>query len=375
MSRMPRASPITAAMTFVVIGMQVFIIQPGIVQGFVSRLGLTEARAGYLASAEMFGIAAATVLSAMFSAKVNWKWLCGAALAILAAADLSSAVIHDYAGLVAVRALAGLASGVLISLGYAVVGAGAHPDRNFGLLITFVLAYGALGLWAIPTGLDRIGVPGIMLVLALMPLGGGVLLASFPSALPTADAQGGSVPGQRRQGALMLASVLAFFLGQGVIWAYLFLIGTHMGIDEQTVANGLTVAQFAGIAGAFAAAVLAARVATAVLFVLGIVLSIAPLYFLSLRLDGVAYGAAVIVFNWAANLLTPLLVAMVARLEARWVQPAAALQMLGLAVGPAIAATLMDASGYSPILALCGALFTASFILGLRPSLVPAAPI
>jgi len=372
---MPRVSPITAAMTFVVIGMQVFIIQPGIVQGFVSRLGLTEARAGYLASAEMFGIAAATVLSAMFSAKLNWKWLCGAALAILALADLSSAVIHDYPGLVGVRALAGLASGVLISLGYAVVGTGAHPDRNFGLLITFVLVYGALGLWAIPTGLDRIGVPGIMLVLALMPLGGIVLLPSFPAALPAAGAEGAAAPEERRMGALMLASVLAFFLGQGVIWAYLFLIGTSMGIGEQAVANGLTVAQFAGIAGAFAAAMLAARVAPVALFVLGIVLSIAPLYFLSLRLDGLAYGASVIVFNWAANLLTPLLVAMVARLEARWVQPAAALQMLGLALGPALAAMLIDAGGYSPILALCGALFAASFVLGLRPSLTPAVPI
>ena len=40
-----------------------------------------------------------------------------------------------------------------------------------------------------------------------------------------------------------------------------------------------------------------------------------------------------------------------------------------------LAGPLMDASGYSPILALCGALFTASFILGLRPSLAPAAPI
>ena len=375
MPRLPRASPITAAMTFVVIGMQVFIIQPGIVQGFVSRLGLTETRAGYLASAEMFGIAAATVLSAMFSAKVNWRWLCGAALAILAAADFSSAVIHDYSGLVMVRALAGLASGVLISLGYAVVGAGAHPDRNFGLLITFVLTYGALGLWAIPTGLDQIGVPGIMLVLALMALGGCALLASFPAALPAAGAERAAAPGERRLGALMLASVLSFFLGQGVIWAYLFLIGTHMGIDEQTVANGLTVAQFAGIAGAFAAVLLAARVATAALFLLGIALSIAPLYFLSLRLDGIAYGASVIVFNWAANLLTPLLVAMVARLEVRWVQPAAALQMLGLAVGPAIATILLDASGYSPVLALCGALFAVSFILGLRPSLTPAAPI
>lgn len=369
MTAMPRTSPIAAAMAFVVIGMQVFIIQPGIVQGFVSRLGLTEARAGYLASAEMFGIAAATVLCAIAGSRINWKWLCGAALAILAIADLLSAAIQSYPELVAIRAVAGVASGVLISVGYAVVGTATNPDRSFGLLITFVLIYGALGLWGIPALLDSIGVSGIMILLALMPIGGALLLAHFPATLPVAAIERSNLPPRSGLGALMLASLFAFFSGQGVIWAYLFLIGTNMGIDEQTVANGLTVAQFAGIAGAFAAAALATRVASTALLAVGIALSIAPLYFLTLQLDGFAYGAAISVFNWAANLLTPLLVALVARLEARWVQPAAALQMLGLALGPAVAAALIDAGGYSPVLTLCAGLFAASLALGLRPSL------
>ncbi len=43
----------------------------------------------------------------------------------------------------------------------------------------------------------------------------------------------------RREG-LALAAMFAYFLAQGVVWAYLFLIGIAGGLTEQQVANGLT---------------------------------------------------------------------------------------------------------------------------------------
>ena len=50
-----------------------------------------------------------------------------------------------------------------------------------------------------------------------------------------------------------------YFLAQGVVWAYLFLIGLAGGLTEQQVANGLTISQFAGIVGALGAALSAGR--------------------------------------------------------------------------------------------------------------------
>ncbi len=63
---------------------------------------------------------------------------------------------------------------------------------------------------------------------------------------------------------LALAAMFAYFLAQGVVWAYLFLIGISGGLTEQQVANGLTVSQFAGIAGALGAALSAGRYGRAV---------------------------------------------------------------------------------------------------------------
>jgi len=49
-----------------VVGVCVFIIQPGVVQGFVSELGFTPEQAGYAASAELWGLAITTVALTFF---------------------------------------------------------------------------------------------------------------------------------------------------------------------------------------------------------------------------------------------------------------------------------------------------------------------
>ncbi len=50
---------------------------------------------------------------------------------------------------------------------------------------------------------------------------------------------------------LALFAMLAYFMAQGVVWAYLFLIGVSGGLTDQAgSANGLMLSQFAGIAGA-----------------------------------------------------------------------------------------------------------------------------
>jgi len=51
---------LVAAILLGVAGPEVFIVQPGFVQGMVQYLGFDDRAAGYVASAEMFGIAATT---------------------------------------------------------------------------------------------------------------------------------------------------------------------------------------------------------------------------------------------------------------------------------------------------------------------------
>lgn len=355
MERTAELRHVLAGMALVVIGMQVFIIQPGLVSLLVAA-GMDDATVGYAASAELFGIALATVAAASIGTRIDWKWLAGLSLLLMAGANLLSMVGVSGQIFLMLRLIAGLGSGFVISLGYAMVGMARDPDRSFGHLIIAVLVYGALGIFGLPAAGTVLGVGGVFGLLALMAVAGLPLVsllrqpgASAASTVRTSARQ--AIPG------LLLAAVFLFFLGQGVVWAFLSLIGERMGIAPQAVANGLTIAQLAGILGAFAAS-LGRRIGHRLLVAIGSIGCILPLAAMTLKLDAVAYGIAISLFNAAANLMTPLLVAMVAVLDedGRMVQRAAALQMLGLAIGPAIS-TPMIGNGFGPILALSMGLF------------------
>ncbi len=58
-----------------VIGPCVFILQPGYIQGLVQYLGFDEIQAGYIASTEMFGVAASTIAMVLIASKFNWRIL------------------------------------------------------------------------------------------------------------------------------------------------------------------------------------------------------------------------------------------------------------------------------------------------------------
>ena len=56
-----------------VIAPEVFIVQPGFVQGLVEHIGFDDQGAGYTASAEMFGLALTTILMTFTAHRVNWR--------------------------------------------------------------------------------------------------------------------------------------------------------------------------------------------------------------------------------------------------------------------------------------------------------------
>ena len=353
-----------AGMAIVVIGMQMFIVQPGFVGGLVSNRELEESVAGLIASAEMFGMAATTILAAALGSRIDWRWLTGGALLALVLANGASAALTAPLALGAARTIAGLAAGLLLSLGYAVVGRSANPDRWFGYLIMAVLLYGAAGLFFMPSLLASVGMTGLLGLFAAMAAAGFLAVSRMPrSGLAEAGHGGRALWRLNGRAWSCLAAVLAFFLGQGVVWAFLVLIGTHLGIADQAIANGLTIAQIAGIGGAFAAATLGARLPHIALLIVGTAGSVIPLLLLAGGVDGLGYSINVTIFNFAANLLTPLLIAIAARMDSgeALVQKAVALQMIGLAVGPAIAAPLLGADGYGMMLALSAGLFLLSF--------------
>src|SRR3972149_8428135 len=69
-----------------VIGPEVFIVQPGFVQGLVQYVGFDDQGAGYAASAAMFGMAATTILLTFIAPRVRWRVVIAASSLVMALA-------------------------------------------------------------------------------------------------------------------------------------------------------------------------------------------------------------------------------------------------------------------------------------------------
>lgn len=358
-----------------VIGPEVFIVQPGFVQGVVAYLGFSEQQAGYIASAEMLGIALTTVLLTFVAHRVDWRRVFAAALLLMFFANALSTVADGFAAFAALRFAAGLGAGALISLSFAAIGLTDDPDRNFGYLIMWVLIYGALGLMLMPSAYALGGMDVVLWFFALFPLVGLPFVRHLPATGENAVAveeDAVTLPAGLRS--LALLAMLAYFLAQGVVWAYLFLIGLDGGLDEQQVANGLTLSQFAGIAGALLAALLGSRWGRSAPLTLGIVGGALCLWFLVGDFRFLAFALAVSIYNFLWNLTHPFLLAAMASFDRRGrvVVYAVAMQMVGLAIGPGLAALVIEPGRYVNVNLLGAALFALSLVFVLPPVLAQA---
>jgi predicted MFS family arabinose efflux permease len=353
-----------------VIAPEVFIVQPGFVQGLVEHVGFDDQGAGYTASAEMFGLAATTILMTFIAHRVNWRTVMLGSLIIMFLANAMCTLTTDLNTFVTLRFIAGLGAGSLVSLSFAIVGLTSNPDRNFGLLIMWVLTYGAIVLWAMPSAYAFAGMSGALWFFALFPLCAVPFIKHLPkSGESVAQVEEDAVNLTTGMRTLALFAMLAYFIAQGVVWAYLFLIGLAGGLGEQAVANGLTLSQFAGIAGAMLAAIMSHRFGRTVPLTVGILGGALCLYFLVGNFEFLVFATAVCVYNFAWNLTHPFLLAAMASFDRRGrvVVYAVAMQMVGLAIGPGLAASVISEGDYINVNWLGAGLFVLSLALILPP--------
>jgi len=355
-----------------VIGAAVFIVQPGFVQGLVEFYGFDEQQVGYIASAEIWGIAVTAVALAAGGHNYSWQKVLRISIVLCIAGNFASLAASEATLFGSLRFLVGLGAGGLVSLTFTIMGLTRLPDRNFGYLIMGVLTYGAVGLWAMPMVLDLVGMHGVIIFFALFAASGWPCLRYMPdSGEEHLQVEEDAVDLGSGLRVVAILAMFTYFFAQGVIWAYLFLIGLNGGVTEQGVANGLMLSQFLGIAGAFVAAMAGNRFGRIMPLLFGIIGGSAVLFFLFGTFTALVYALTVCVYNFFWNVTHPFLLASMASFDkhGRVVVYAVAAQMLGLAVGPAFAASLLGDGNYSRVIWAGISLFVLSYLLILVPLL------
>lgn len=356
---------IIAIVYLAVIGPCVFILTPGFVQGLVQYLGMTEQHGGLIASAEMFGLATTTVLLSFVAARVSWRKFLAVCILISTAGNLASIGQTDPNTLAVIRFVTGLGSGGMISLTFTMMGLTARADRNFGYIIVWVLTYGALGLFVMPTAYSVVGMNGVFVFFALFCLSGLWFLRSLPDSGEDHHGEAGKREYKAIVRRLTLLAILIYNVSINMVWAFLFLVGVDGGMAEQSVANALTISQFLGIAGAFLAVIFEVRLGRLLPLMIGVLGGAGSIYFLVGRVSATDYWIAVCGFNFLWNLSMPYMLATLADFDPRGqtVVHGVSMQFVGYAIGPYLGAMLLTRGGYDLVYGGAVALFVISAVV------------
>ncbi|MBC2669562.1 MFS transporter [Novosphingobium piscinae] len=361
---------VLSAIVLGTIGVLSFIIQPGIVQAYVTQLGLDEAGAVNLAGIEMLGVALATILVAIWGNRISWRTIVIGGLAVAALGDIASSIAPQGRWLDIARFFTGLGEGAITSISFTFVGLTIRAERNVALYLTLLLTYGAFGLWYLPTFLAAFGLAGLFGTFAVLSLAALVTVPFVPKAY---DAQAMSNPEARQLAPAMLLvallGVLTYNLAQGIAWAVLFLVGVGAGMAEQAVADALFLSQILAIGGALASVFLAGRVSRNGAIAFGILAGAGSIALLLGQPAPAVFTLGVCGFNVLWNFVLPFILGRVCDFDetGRMMSFAIAMQMVGLGLGPIIASHLLDGSGHRSAELLCIALFLASYLLLLMP--------
>ena len=352
------------------IGPQTIIILPGIVQGYVEQLGYSEQEAGFLASVETWGMFAATFAMVFLVSLVNWRKLIGVSLVAMVLANLASVFTESAALLYVLRFIAGAGGGTIVVLSYAMIGLTARKSRNFGWALFFVLLYGAVVFPVLPFIYAQFGIGGAFSFFAAFALCGLPVVRGLPSGgrqASEADPDAVELPFMHK--AFAIAAMLVYFVGQIGVWTYFYRFGVRYGLSEQAVGSALSISQFFGLAGAFSVVLFSRYVRKDLALPLGICLSavaIGALFgsyaFLAFVLISGAYQ-----FLW--NMTHPYLLSALASfdLSGRVIVYGTAMQFLGVAAGPAVAALVITEQSIANVLWMGIAFMLASIACILPP--------
>jgi len=354
------------------IGPQMVVVLPGLVQGYVERLGYSEKDAGFLASMETWGMFVATFMMIVLISRVNWRTLMAGSLLTMILANVGSMLIHDTVALYVLRFIAGFGGATIVVVSYAMIGLTIRKNRNFGWALFFVLLYGALVFPILPKIYALFGINGAFFLFAAFAACGLPFVRGLPVAgkhVEERDPEAINLSMMLK--GLAVVTMLLYFIGQIGVWSYFYRFGIRYGMSEQAVGSALSISQFFGLAGAFSVVLFSRFVRRDITLFLAIGISIVTVAALFGTYDFLAFVLISGVYQYLWNGTHPFLLGALASFDpsGRVIVYGTAMQFLGVAAGPAIAALIITEESLSNVLWM-GILFMLASLVCILPPVI-----
>ena len=355
-------------------------LNPVIATAYVDFLGFSEAQAGYIVAADMSGTAIGTLL---VSARVHiWNRrvtaVCG--LAILLVGNLACLALAAFDSLLIARFIIGTGAGIAAGSMAAGIAATGNPDRYFGVYTVVTLSTGAMLMALAPRLLISFGIGGLFSMLACITLPALCLVRHFPEFAAHRKMSAGGKPSSWRDMPLKAAltvtvATLAYYIGTGGVWPYMSQVGRAQGFTIQATGDLLAVAQLFGVAGALVPAVLGTRLGRKAPITFSLLASTGCLLALLIFANKLVYALVVQLYMFVWLMFFPYLMGIVSELDpiGRLAGVSYALQSVGFAIGPALAALMIPGGGYAALFYLGIGCYLATLLLLLFLARMPSA--
>jgi predicted MFS family arabinose efflux permease len=231
-------------------------------------LSLNEAQVGYVALADLGGIAIGSILCAMLPSlmmRLGWRLVALAGMVLLIIGNILASQAGGYSVLLAARSLAGIGAGFTMAIAYAVLAGGNHPARNLALFNVFQLASAAIGVQYLSVIASSWGAQGLFLLISVLSALGAGLCYFLPRSgrAESSTFSDDTQPNSERisgPGWLAIIAALFHFIGTGAVFGFLAYMGIAWGGDPTVVESSLTTVMLAAIAAAVISAFVGARI-------------------------------------------------------------------------------------------------------------------
>ncbi len=330
-----------------VIGGLVTQMSPLVVGGVIIGLELTEQQAGYVAFAEFVVLSITAIAIAPFLPRLSYRPLCFCAAGVAVAAQVFSILLTDLNLVVTMRCFAGVGEGLVYAASLAAVASrSANPDKLYGYIQVTWAVLSTLLFTAGGYLTDMFAHRGIYGMIAGITLVLMIFLRWLPAGItaPTVAVNKNRDAAPPWMGIVTLAGIFIYLTASAAIYTFTAPLGERAGLTTNQIGYALTTGSAVGFSGAVLATWLNIRKGRAVpISVFSVAFSIIAIV-LCVNTHPVVYVAALVLSVVFFYFSVPYLFGLAAALDhqGRWAAAAGSAYLLGFAVGPAFAGTMIE---------------------------------
>jgi predicted MFS family arabinose efflux permease len=339
-------------------------VLPVMVGVLTDKLAFGAARAGYVTSANMVGVALGSLICTAAARHWSWRFLIRAGAGTMIAANLLTTLATPFSQIAILRLISGLGEGVAGAICYAAMGRSRWPARALAFYAAGQGILGAVGMGLIPTVVARAGWPWLFVLVSIVALPA-FWLATLIETLREQSPQEAQThaPTVTWLSWYALLGIFIFAVGMSAVWAFVERIGHAKAIDLAHLSTSLSASAIANTAGSLLVAFAAHRLSALKGVTAGYCLVLAGLLGLGAMGGGwPLYLAGVTLFFFAWGFYIPFQFTLLARVDAVG-QRSLLIPLVtggGLTLGPALGGLLMAGGGASAVCVFGFACVTAS---------------